>query len=396
MYVEDRYLLHLYHKLPIYASKGSGVYLFDRNGKRYLDFMSAYGVALLGHCHPNVVRAITTQARKLISAHGSVYNEAREVFLERLSKIAPANLERFYICNSGAEAVEAALKFARRSTGRKGFISFKGGYHGKTFGALSVTANERYRDVFEPLIGPVHFGVYGDALSLDSLPFGESAAAVVEPVQGEAGIKIPGEDFMKELEKRCKENGCLLIVDEIQSGLGRTGMMWAHERFKIRPDMITVAKGLAGGVPMGVTMVDEEVASKIQLGDHTTTFGGNPLACAAASAVIETIENMELVKNATFMGKRLAEGLMEFVRYRIVREVRTIGLMAAIELRIRFNPILESALKGGLITLYSGRNTVRMLPPLIVNDADIEKAVQILRNSIETAEKVAVTGQNAD
>jgi acetylornithine/LysW-gamma-L-lysine aminotransferase len=387
---EDELLLPLYHKLPIIATKGSGVYLYGADGRRYLDFMAAYGVALLGHCHPAVVQAITEQARRLISAHGSVYSEARSHFVKALSRVAPEGLSSYYLCNSGAEAIEAALKFARKATGRTGFIAFTGSYHGKTFGALSVTSSERYREPFEPLLGPVTFGRYDDVESLEGLPWGDSAAVLVEPIQGEAGVRIPSEPFMKTLETKSKENGCLLVVDEIQSGLGRTGKMWAHQHFDLRPDIMTVAKGLAGGVPFGVTLVSKEVAQHVTLGDHSTTFGGNPLACAAASVVLTVLTEQNLPRRAELMGELLAEGLQRLSSFHIIRESRTKGLMAALELRVRFNRVLEECIHNGLLTLYSGRNIIRMLPPLIINERHLESALSSLRAAINVVEKEAV------
>lgn len=384
---EDKYLLNLYHKLPITVCKGSGVFLYDKENKQYLDFMAGYGVAILGHGYPQLVKAISDQARKVITAHGSVYSEARERFLEAFMKISPQKLEHIYLCNSGAEAVEAALKFARKFTRRKLFIAFSGSYHGKTFGALSVTANERYREPFHPLIEPVFFGEYGNAEALEKLPFDQAAAAIVEPVQGEAGVRIPSLKFMKELEERCKKSGCVLIIDEIQTGLGRTGKMWAHQHFDLKPDMVTVAKGLGGGVPMGATIVSDDIAKIIQPGDQSTTFGGNPLACAAGAVVASTLAETNLVQNASVVGEELKTQLSRFSSYRIFKESRAMGLMAALELRIRFNPLLMEALKKGLLTLYSGRNTIRMLPPLVVNSKHVETAISILHSVFEDIDR---------
>jgi acetylornithine/LysW-gamma-L-lysine aminotransferase len=388
---EDTYMLPTYHKLNLVASKGSGVYLYDVKGMRYLDFMAAYGVAILGHCHPDVVEAIKSQAGRLISCHGSLYNVARMEFLETLSRVAPTGLSSFFLCNSGAEAIEAAMKFSRKATGRKRFIAFNGGYHGKTFGALSITSTERYRQPFEPLIEPVTFAEYNNTEGLEFLPWSEAAAVFIEPVQGEAGIKIPTQDFMTKVAKLSRENGALLVVDEIQSGLGRTGKMWAHEHFGITPDIMTIAKGIAGGVPFGVTLVNQDVASHITQGDHSTTFGGNPLACAAATAVLSVIQNRKLVERAWNLGRLFSEELKALSDFRIVKETRSIGLMAAIELRIRFNKVLENALSNGLLTLYAGRNNVRMLPPLIVEEQHIRDAAMILRESIGKVERETVS-----
>lgn len=379
--------MHLYHKLPITVCKGSGVFLYGKDEKRYLDFMAGYGVAILGHGYPKLVKAISDQARKLITAHGSVYNESRERFLEAFMKISPQKLDHVYLCNSGAEAVESALKFARKVTRKKPFIAFSGSYHGKTFGALSVTATEKYREPFQPLVEPVYFGEYGNVESLEKLPFNQAAAVIVEPIQGEAGVRIPTAEFMKELEERCKKFGCILIIDEIQTGLGRTGKIWAHQHFNLDPDIITVAKGLGGGVPMGATLVSNEIAEAIQPGDQSTTFGGNPLACAAGTVVATTLFETDLVKSASKIGEELKNHLSKFSSYKIFKDSRAIGLMAAMELRVRFNPVLMEALKRGLLTLYSGRNIIRILPPLIVNSTHVETAISILHNAFEVVER---------
>lgn len=384
---EDRYLLNLYHKLPIKAWKGSGVYLYDTENKRYLDFMAGYGVAILGHCHPRLVRAISEQAKRLITTHSSLYCEARERFLNAFMKISPSTLDHIYLCNSGAEAVEASLKFARKITGRKGFIAFTGSYHGKTFGALSVTSNEKYRRFFEPLIGPVYFGEYGNLDSLQKLPFSHAAAAIVEPVQGESGVRLPSSDFMKELEDKCKKSGCLFIVDEIQSGLGRTGRVWAHQSYGIKPDIMTVAKGLAGGIPMGATLVTKEIANRIEPGDQSTTFGGNPLACAAGVVIAEMLSEPNFLNNVSRVAEELRRKLSKLSTYKIFRELRIAGLMIGIELRIRFNQVLIEALHNGLLTLYSGRNTIRMLPPLIIKSKDVESCFAILDKTFQKVEE---------
>lgn len=388
---EDRYILPTYHKLNLVASKGYGPYIYDPSGRRYLDFMAAYGVAILGHCHPDVVEAIKSQAERLISCHASVYSEARTEFVETLSRVAPAGLKSFFLCNSGAEAIEAAMKFARKATGRKGFIAFNGGYHGKTFGALSITGTERYREPFQPLIGPVTFAEYNSLEGLETLPWSEAAAVFVEPVQGEAGIRIPSAEFMSSVSKLSRESGALLAVDEIQSGLGRTGRMWAHEHFGINPDMMTVAKGIAGGIPFGVTLVNEKIASNITLGDHSTTFGGNPMACAAATAVLSVIEKKKLYERASELGRKFSAGLKDLSSFRIVKESRVIGLMAALELRIRFNRVLEEALADGLLTLYAGRNNIRMLPPLIIDERHIDNALAILGRALEKVQKESLS-----
>ncbi|MEM3267114.1 MAG: aspartate aminotransferase family protein [Conexivisphaerales archaeon] len=386
--LEDSMQLHTYHKLPIVLERGEGVYLFDKSGKRYIDFMSAYGVAILGHSNVAVIEAVQNQMQKLISCHGSVYNEARAKLLSKLKLISPPDLQHFYLCNSGAEAIEAAMKFARKVRRKKGFIAFSGGYHGKTFGALSVTWGEKYREPFAPLLDGVVFGRYGDVEQLEKLPFEEVAAVIVEPVQGESGIKMANQEFFNTIQSRCKETGCLMIVDEIQTGLGRTGKMWGHEHYALRPDIITVAKGIGGGIPLGVTMVSNKVAEAIELGDHTTTFGGNPVAAAAGCAVIDFILSNRLIEHSRSLGKVFRERLAEMSNQKLYKESRNMGLMAALELRIKFMNVLDEALKHGLITLYSGLNIIRMLPPLIISKEQLDEGLDILLQALKK------TGEN--
>ncbi len=233
----------------------------------------------------------------------------------------------------------------------------------------------------------VTFGEYGDEEGLDGLPFSDSAAVIVEPVQGESGVKIPPRGFLKAVEKRCRESGCLLVVDEIQSGLCRTGKMWAHQHSGVKPDMLTVAKGLGGGIPFGVTMVAKRLAEHVEVGDHTTTFGGNPLACAAASAVIDYLLKNRVAERAAGLGEVFGKRMLEMKKSKIYRESRNLGLMAALELRTRFNGVLEEALRLGLITLYSGRNVVRMLPPLTVSEEELEEGLGLLSKAVSKAEK---------
>ena len=265
--IEDQRMLSTYQRYGVKVVKGEGAYVWDDRGKRYLDFMQGFGVGILGHKNRSVHRAIIEQLEALDICHGSLYNDARERFLEEFFRVAPRSLSRVFMSNSGAEAVELALKLARKYTGKKGFISFTGAYHGKTYGALSVTYSEKYREGFGPLLEPVMFLKYGDAEAFKSADLSEVAGVIVEPIQGEAGIVIPPDDFLPTLRDITEKKGVPLIVDEIQAGMGRTGKWWAHQHWNIEPDIMTVGKGVGGGIPMGVTAVREDISSVLKFGE---------------------------------------------------------------------------------------------------------------------------------
>lgn len=382
--IEDRMLAPTYSKIPIVAVRGRGARIWDIYGREYIDCMGGYGVALIGHCHPKVVEAVKEQIERLMICHGSIYNDARAEFIERLVSIAPKGLDKVFLSNSGAEAIEAALKIARKYTGRKAFISMMGGYHGKTMGALSITWREDYRKPFEPLIGEVRFAPYGDIDRLRSLVTGDVAAVIIEPVQGESGVRIPPDGYLKEVRELCDEKDILLIFDEVQCGLCRTGRMWASQHWDVTPDILCVAKGLASGIPVGATIAPRDIMDKLSIGEHTSTFGGNPIACAAGSATIDTLVSERLAERAWEVGcifKRMLEDRLS--RYKVVREVRGLGLMIAFDLRL---PVVKDVVLGaaanGLLILYSGRATVRLLPPLVIGRDEVEYAVSILEKLI--------------
>ena len=275
---EDRFGSNSFQKFPLALVKGSGASVWDDQGREYIDFMAGYGVAIVGHCNPKVVEAIGRQAAALITCHGSFCNDARSAFLEKLVAASPKGLERALLTNSGAESVEAAIKLARRHTGRAKVVSMKGGFHGKTYGALSATWNRKYRDPFVPLVPGFEFADYGDLASLEAAVTADTAAVIAEPIQGESGVVVPPQDYFRGVREVCDRAGALLILDEIQTGLGRTGKMWASEHWGVVPDIMTVAKGIGGGVPLGAAVAKAEVVSSLLKGEHTSTFAGNPLA----------------------------------------------------------------------------------------------------------------------
>ena len=264
--IEDSLEVRAFNKFPIAIVRGKGSVVWDSAGTEYIDFMSGIGVALVGHCNDSVLAAIRDQSERLITCHGSYYNDARADFVERLVRCAPRGLERALLTNTGTESVEAAIKLARRKTARKKVVSMKGGFHGKTLGALSATWNRKYRDPFGPLLGGFEFAEYGDPQSLDSVVDGDTAAVLAEPIQGESGVIIPPADYFRQVREVCDRKGALLIFDEIQSGLGRTGRMWASEHWEVVPDMMTVSKGLGGGLPIGAALATPEVAESLKGG----------------------------------------------------------------------------------------------------------------------------------
>lgn len=386
--IEDDIMGNLYQRFPVTIEKGEGSHVWDVNGKEYIDCMGGYGVALVGHRNPRVVEGIKKQLDKIITVHSSLYNKTRETFLESLIKIAPNGLTQVHLNNSGAEAVEAAIKFARKYTGKKGMVAMKGSYHGKSMGALSLTFNPKYRKSFSPLIEKVSFSTFGDIESLHSSIDDDTGFVIMEPIQGESGIHVAPEGFLQETRKICDEKGILLIFDEIQAGLGRTGRMWASEHWNTVPDIMCLAKGIAGGVPMGATLVRPEILACITKGEHSSTFGGNPLSCAAGIATIQALTEDGLVGNAEKMGKIFHEGLNRLKeKYKIIREVRGKGLMIGVEMKFEVKDILLDGIKNNVLFLYSGRNVLRFLPPLVINEEDISKVLEKLDNLFKKEEE---------
>ena len=377
---EDRNLSNLYQKFPVRIERGKGAYVWDTSGKEYIDCMGGYGVALVGHCNPRVVEAIKNQAEKLIVCHMSLYSDTREDFLTKIAAIAPQGLNKIFFSNSGAEAVEAALKFSRRYTGKPGIISMNGGYHGKTFGALSVTYSEKYRKPFMPLLEGVKFLPYTNPNIEDAID-DSIGTVIVEPIQGETGIILPPDRLLQNMRELCTKHKIILIFDEIQSGFGRTGKMWAGEHWKTVPDIMCLAKGIAGGVPIGLTLCKPEIVEAMRVGEHSSTFGGNPLACAAGSATIEALTEDKLVENAAALGNYFKEGLLILKdKHKIVREVRGIGMMLAMELRFDVKNVLLDGIRNGLLMLYSGKNILRLLPPLVMEKRTVSTALEIIDN----------------
>ena len=376
---EDKYLGNLYQRFPVTIEKGLGAHVWDVNNKEYIDCMGGYGVALVGHRNERVVSAIKSQIDKIITVHSSLYSKTREEFLETLFKVAPKGLTQAHLNNSGAEAIEAGMKFARKFTGKKGMVSMNGSYHGKSMGALSLTFNPKYRKSFQPLVDKVTFSPFGNIESLRETIDDDTAFIILEPIQGESGIHVAPDGFLQDVRKLCDDNGILLIFDEIQAGLGRTGRMWASEHWDTAPDILCIAKGIAGGVPMGVTMVRPDILDCISKGEHSSTFGGNPLSCAAGTATLQALTQDGLIDNAEKMGELFRDGLERLKeKHTIIREIRGKGLMIGIELKFEVKDILMEGIEKNLLLLYSGRNILRLLPPLVISEEDVTSSLEIL------------------
>ena len=385
---EDEFMGNLYQRFPVTIEKGLGSHVWDVDGKEYIDCMGGYGVALVGHRNERVVNALKSQLEKIITVHSSFYNKTREEFLKTLISVAPKGLSQVHLNNSGAEAVEAAIKFARKFTGKKGMIAMTGSYHGKSMGALSLTFSPKYRKMFQPLVEKVSFAKFGEIESLRSTIDEDTGFVILEPIQGESGIHVAPDGYLQDVRKLCDEKGILLIFDEIQAGLGRTGRMWASEHWNTTPDIMCLAKGIAGGVPMGVTLVKSEILSVMGKGEHSSTFGGNPLSCAAGTATLQALTQDGLIENAEKMGKKFHEGLEDLKeKHKIIREVRGKGLMIGVELKFEVKDILMDGIKNGILLLYSGRNILRLLPPLVISEDDTTKVLETLDSLLSKEEE---------
>jgi acetylornithine/LysW-gamma-L-lysine aminotransferase len=381
--IEQWFGFAAFNKFPLTIVKGKGSLVWDSDGKEYVDFMTGIGVALVGHSNDLVVEAIREQAEKLITCHGSFYNDARAGFMERLVKVAPKGLGKVLLTNSGTESVEAAIKVARRHTAKKKIVSMKGGFHGKTYGSLSATWNKKYRDPFGPLLEGFEFAEFGDPHSLSQLVDADTAAVLSEPVQGEGGVIVPPPDYLRQVREICDQKDVLLILDEIQSGLGRTGKMWASEHWGVVPDIMTVSKGLGGGIPIGAAVSTPEIANSLKGGEHTSTFAGNPLSCAAGSAALDFITKNDLPAQARNKGELMKAGLEKVAsEHRLVKEVRGLGLMLAMQSRVDIHSQLLSAEQKGAIFGYSGRDTFRFLPALVIGESQIAKGLEVLERVI--------------
>ena len=368
----------------VVITRGEGSWIYDEQGKKYLDLGSAQGVAMLGHCHPRVVEAISRQAETLTLCPNYLYNDVRAEFAQALAEVLPKHLPHVFLANSGAEAVDGALKFARLFTKRPGFVATTKGFHGRTIGALSVTWEPKYREGFLPLLETTHIQ-FNDAAALDKAITDQTAAVILEVVQGESGVNVGTPDFLRSAQRLCRERGALLIVDEIQTGFGRTGKWFAVEHAGIEPDIMCLAKGLGGGFPMGAFAYTKGIRDVLTQGAHGSTFGGSPLACAAGLAAIQAYKDEDLIKRSAVLGAHMRNTLRSALEgVAAVRDIRGLGLMIAVELRTKVAPVLRSLmLTHGVIALPAGPTVLRLLPPLVITEAEIDFGVQAIAKAIK-------------
>jgi len=380
--LEDAHGPGAYYKRPLTLVRGAGSTVWDTAGRRYLDLVSGQGVALTGHAHPAITAAIAEQAARLVSCPEIFYNGQRAQLYARLAERTPGDIGRFFLCNSGAEAMEGALKATMLLTGRSVVLATRNAFHGRTLGALELTWNPKYRRPFAGWsAGRVQHLAFNDLAAADAAIDEETAAIVVEVVQGEGGVHPAGHAWLRELRELCDARGALLIIDEIQTGLGRCGSWFACEQAGVTPDILTLGKGLAGGVPIGAVCWRASLGV-LPPGSHGSTFGGNPLACAAALATLNTLQDEHLPERAARLGAWLLEELRG-LRHPAVREVRGLGLMVGVQLRGRVTPVLKRLQARGVLALPAGFNVLRLLPPLVITQGELQQAIVAIRESLD-------------
>lgn len=374
-----KYVVGNYTRHPVVLVRGEGSYVWDIEGKRYLDLFPGWGVNILGHCHPKVVEAISYQASELIHIANNFYNELQVEFARLLSE--RSWVDKWFFCNSGAEANEGAIKLARRHSpkGKFKIITMGNSFHGRTLTTITATAQKKYHEGFEPLTPGFRYVPFNDAEAVVKAVDEETCAIMVEPIQGEGGVNVPAEHYLTSLREICDRHGLLLILDEVQTGVGRLGEWFGHILYKVKPDIVTLAKGLGGGMAIGAMGARAEVAESLVPGSHASTFGGNPLACSAGIATIKVIEEEGLLDNAVAIGKYLKEKLQELSdRCGVIREIRGRGLMIGAELSIQGAEIEERCLEEGLLINCTHQNILRFLPALNVGKAEIDEGIDIL------------------
>jgi len=376
--LEQTYELEVYPRRDIVLVRGSGARLFDENGREYIDCAANVGVSNIGHGNQTVARAVHDQYLTLGNCYSMFYNPVRARLSEKLASLAPGNLNKVFFCNSGAEANEAAIKFARSSTGRQEIIAAMRGFHGKTMGALAATWGPEYQKPFAPMMPGLKHVPYNNFAKLEAAVDDNTAAVLLEVVQGEGGVRIGDKAYFQKVRQICDANGILLIIDEVQTGFGRTGTMFACEQFVV-PDMLCLAKSLAGGIPMGAVLCNDRI--KVPVKSHTSTFGGNPTACAAALASVGVIEKEMLVEKSRTLGEYFLQELHK-IKSSKIREIRGLGLMLGIELKEKAGPYVQKIMEKGVIVLLAGATVIRLLPPLVITREEIDTVVEALIDTL--------------
>ena len=383
MELDKNYVMHTYSRIPLVINRGKGVRVWDKDGREYLDFISGIGVNAIGHCHSEILAAINFQAQKLLHCSNLYYIEPQAKLAKALCDISFA--EKVFFSNSGAEANEAAIKLARKFGSKQNnksyeMITMKDSFHGRTLATLKATAQTKYQGGFGPFPPGFKYAPFNDLEAVRGLISSKTCAIMLEPIQGEGGLNVASENFLKGLRQLCDEKEILLILDEVQCGLGRTGEMFAYEHYAIEPDIMTLAKPLGGGLPIGATLAKEEIASFFEPGNHASTFGGNPLVCSAALAFLKVLEKEKLVKEVREKGKYFKEKLEELRNsFSFIEEIRGKGLMIGIKLEFSGKDIVVKCQEKGLLINCTAEKVLRFLPPLVVKKKDIDKAMEILR-----------------
>jgi acetylornithine/LysW-gamma-L-lysine aminotransferase len=372
--MEQTYELAVYPRRDIVLVSGKGARLYDEEGREYIDCASNVGVSNIGHGHQAVADAIYEQYLALGNCYSMFYNPVRARLAEKLAKLAPGNLNRVFFCNSGAEAIEGALKFARSTTGRPEVIAAMRGFHGKTMGALAATWGPEYQKPFAPMMPGLKHVPFNNFAKLETTLSENTAAVLLEIIQGEGGVRVGDKDYFRQVRELCNSKGVMLIIDEVQTGFGRTGAMFACEQY-VTPDILCLAKSLAGGLPMGSVICSDRI--NVPVKSHTSTFGGNPTACAAALASLEVIEKEGLIKNAETLGNYLMEQLRG-IESKKIRDIRGLGLMVGIELKEKAGPYVQMLMEKGVIALLAGATVIRLLPPLVISREEIDTVVSVL------------------
>ncbi len=375
----DKYVIANYGRLPRVIVKGEGCYLYDVDGNKILDMFPGWAVSAIGHCHPKVVEALRKQAGELLHIDNTFYSEPQGKLAQLLSERAFGG--KCFFCNSGAEANEAALKLARLHTAQEKykFITAEGSFHGRTFATMTATAQPKHHEGLLPLLPGFTYVPFNDIPALESAFNDEVAAVMVEPIQGEGGINIADKEYLQAIRRLCDENSALLIFDEVTTGIGRTGKWFAYQHFDVEPDIITMAKALGGGVAIGAMMATEEVATSLVPGKHATTFGGNALVCAAGVAVIEAIEEENLLQNADKLGRYTMEKLEQLKhKHSIIESVRGVGMMIGVQLTGPGKDIVDKCLEKGLRINCTQGTVLRFMPPMIATKSQIDQAIEIL------------------
>jgi len=376
-FLQQKYVVNTYVNRGVTFTKGDGMYLFDENGQKYLDMMSNYGVNIFGYNDKEITKQLTLQLQKLTTLHGSFNNDKRAEASELLIKRCGTSYQYVYWSNSGAEANEAALKFAVITTGKKKIITCENAYHGKTLGTLSVTAGEKYRKPFLPLLWNVVFIKHNNIQALEKAIDKNTAAFIVEPIQGEGGIYVPDKNYLAKVREVCNKHGVLLIIDEIQTGMGRTGSLLSIQKTNVEADILTLGKGLAGGIPVGATLINQKIGNSIFKGLHTSTFGGNPLACAGVMATLNKIDS-RLLKHVTEMGSYFIKKLKS-IKSSSILDVRGQGLMIGVDVKEDRNGLLKKLQGEKILAIPAGDTVVRFLPPFIVEKKHIDETVNKFR-----------------